>query len=52
MEELLELKTFIQKGQYEDALFLIGEMEEMSRDDKNEKLFNYLNDVTPLPSYC
>ncbi|MEE4359302.1 MAG: hypothetical protein V2I97_22720 [Desulfococcaceae bacterium] len=28
MEELFELKSFIQKGQYADALLLIGEMEE------------------------
>ncbi|MEZ4526268.1 MAG: DUF29 family protein [Desulfobacterales bacterium] len=41
MEELLELKAFIQKGQYDDALLLIGEMEEMSRDDKINKIFSY-----------
>ncbi len=41
MEELLELKTYIQNEQYEDALFLIGEMEEMSRDDKITKIFSY-----------
>ncbi len=41
MEELLELKTYIQNRQYADALLLIGEMEEMSRDDKITKIFSY-----------
>ena len=41
MEELLELKTFIELGNYDRALNLIGEMEEMSRDDKISKIFSY-----------
>ncbi|CAN2041718.1 DUF29 domain-containing protein [Candidatus Magnetomoraceae bacterium gMMP-15] len=34
MEELYELKAHIEHGRYPEALFVIGEMEEMSRDDK------------------
>ncbi|QTA86180.1 DUF29 family protein [Desulfonema magnum] len=41
MEELLELKTYITQGNYAEALNLIGEMEEMSRDDKISKIFSY-----------
>ncbi len=41
MEELLELKTHINRGNYAEALNLIGEMEEMSRDDKISKIFSY-----------
>jgi len=33
MEELFELKNFVEQGKYAEALTLIGEMEEMSRDD-------------------
>ena len=33
MEELFELRSCIEEGRYADALVLIGEMEEMSRDD-------------------
>lgn len=41
MEELLELRGYIEKGNYAEALNLIGEMEEMSRDDKINKIFSY-----------
>jgi pentatricopeptide repeat protein len=34
MEELWELRRHIQAGDYEAALALLDEMEEMSRDDK------------------
>ena len=34
MEELFELRSHIENGRYAEALDLIGEMEEMSRDDK------------------
>jgi pentatricopeptide repeat protein len=37
MEELLELRAHIEQGRYAKALSLIGEMEEMSRDDKIQK---------------
>ena len=42
MEELLELRTHIQQGNYAAALNLLGEMEEMSRDDKIHKIFSYV----------
>ena len=40
MEELIELKAYIEQGNYAEALNLIGEMEEMSRDDKINKIFS------------
>jgi Domain of unknown function DUF29 len=42
MEELLELRTYIEQGRYAEALTLIGEMEEMSRDDKIHKIESFL----------
>ena len=42
MEELLELKEHIQTGRYTDALNLIGEMEEMSKDDKINKIESFM----------
>ena len=42
MEELFELRTFIEREDYIGALNLIGEMEEMSRDDKINKIESYL----------
>ncbi|MBF0225624.1 MAG: DUF29 family protein [Desulfobacterales bacterium] len=42
MEELYELRTYIENGHYQDALLLIGEMEEMSKDDKINKIFSYM----------
>ena len=42
MEELLELRTCIEQGRYAEALVLIGEMEEMSRDDKINKIESFL----------
>ena len=41
MEEIFELRTHIEQGRYGEALTLIGEMEEMSRDDKINKIFSY-----------
>lgn len=41
MQELLELRTCIEQQRYAEALILIGEMEEMSRDDKINKIFSY-----------
>ena len=41
MEELFELKAYVKQGDYAAALNLIGEMEEMSRDDKINKVFSY-----------
>lgn len=42
MEELLELKTYIEQGNYSEALTLIGEMEEMSKDDKINKIESFM----------
>ena len=42
MDELLQLRTHIEHGHYAEALILIGEMEEMSRDDKIQKIESYL----------
>ena len=41
MEELFELKSFVEDGKYAEALTLIGEMEEMSRDDKINKIESF-----------
>lgn len=38
MEELFELRSHIEQGRYSKALSLVGEMEEMSRDDKINKV--------------
>ncbi len=42
MEELLELRQYIQQKQYDQALDLIGEMEEMSRADKIGKIRSFI----------
>ena len=42
MEELLELREHIQQGRYASALDLIGEMEDMSRDDKINRVESFL----------
>jgi hypothetical protein len=41
MEELLELKEHLEHQRYAEALALIGEMEEMSREDKINKIYSY-----------
>ena len=41
MEELIQLREYIEKGNYGDALNLIGGMEGMSRDDKINKIMSY-----------
>lgn len=41
MEELLELRQHILEQRYEDALDLLSEMEEMSREDKINKIYSY-----------
>lgn len=43
MEELLELRGHIEQGRYAQALALIGEMEEMSRDDKINEIESFLH---------
>ena len=42
MEELTQLRTYIERGQYNEALNLIGEMEEMSKDDKINKITSFM----------
>lgn len=42
MEELYELRSYIEQGRYPEALVLLGEMEEMSRDDKINKISSFL----------
>ena len=42
MEELYELRSYIEQGKYPEALVLLGEMEEMSRDDKINKIASFL----------
>jgi hypothetical protein len=41
MDELLELRTYIEARRYDDALLLIGEMEEMAKEDKLNKMFSF-----------
>jgi len=41
MEELLALRTYVQEQRYTEALALIAEMEEMSREDKVNKIYSY-----------
>lgn len=42
MEELDELRTYIKSGKYQDALVLLDEMEEMSRDDKINRIESFM----------
>lgn len=42
MEELFELRAAIEQQRYTDALILLGEMEEMSREDKLHKIRSYV----------
>ncbi len=41
MEELLELRTLLMEGNISDALLLVEEMTEMSKDDKLNKIFSF-----------
>jgi hypothetical protein len=41
MEELLELKEFLVGGNIHEALLLVDEMTEMSKDDKLNKIFSF-----------
>ncbi|MDI6794376.1 MAG: DUF29 family protein [bacterium] len=41
MEELFELKNYLEQRNYVAALSLVEEMEEMSRDDKIHKIYSY-----------
>lgn len=41
MEELLELKEFLLSGNISDALLIVEEMTEMSKDDKLNKIYSF-----------
>ena len=41
MEELSVLRQYIEQGRYHDALLFIDELEEMSKEDKLNKIFSY-----------
>jgi len=41
MEELFELRRYVEQRRYAEALTLIAEMEEMSREDKVNKIYSY-----------
>lgn len=42
MEELFELRACLEQQRYADALVLLGEMEEMSKDDKINKVRSFV----------
>ena len=42
MDELLELKQYIETERYDDALLLISEMEEMANEDKLNKIGSFI----------
>jgi len=42
MEELLELRSAVEAGRYNDALLIIQEMEDIVRDDKITKIGSYM----------
>jgi hypothetical protein len=41
MEELTALRRYIRRGQYDEALQLVDELEEMSREDKLNKIYSH-----------
>jgi hypothetical protein len=41
MEELLELRRYIEEKNYDKALEVIAELEEMSKEDKLNKIYSY-----------
>jgi hypothetical protein len=42
MDELVELRTLLETGRIEEALLLVDELEEMSREDKINKMSSYM----------
>jgi len=42
MDELAELRTLIETGRIEEALLLVDELDEMSREDKINKISSYM----------
>lgn len=43
MEELYELRNYLEAGKYKEALTLLDEMEEMSRDDKINRIASFMD---------
>jgi hypothetical protein len=41
MEELIDLRRYIEEKNYEKALEIVGELEEMSKEDKLNKIYSY-----------
>jgi hypothetical protein len=41
MEELIELRQYIEAHDYDKALELVADLEEMSKEDKLNKIYNY-----------
>jgi hypothetical protein len=41
MEELLELRRYIEEKNYDKALEVVAELEEMSKEDKLNKIYSY-----------
>ncbi|MDJ0902878.1 MAG: DUF29 family protein [Xenococcus sp. MO_188.B8] len=41
MEELLMIRQYIQEQRYDEALELVDELEEMSKEDKLNKIYSY-----------
>jgi hypothetical protein len=41
MEELLELRKYLEAKNYDKALEIVAELEEMSKDDKLNKIYSY-----------
>jgi hypothetical protein len=42
MEELFALRAALEEHRYADAFAILGELEEMSKDDKIEKIYSYM----------
>lgn len=42
MEELLELRRYIEEKNYSKALEIVSELEEMSKEDKINKIYSYV----------
>src|SRR5437870_4524575 len=42
MDELAELRTLLAEGRIEEALLLVDELDEMSREDKINKISSYM----------
>ena len=45
MDELADLRTLLTEGRIEDALLLVDELDEMSREDKINKISSYMRIV-------